>query len=101
MDDSLGAGTAYSPSPPVTVNHSAPLSPPPPPPPSPPPPPPPPPTPPPPRPPPPLFFPPPPPPQLGGVFFPPPHLELPDRKVFQEPPAFAPVSRAVPPPAVP
>src|SRR6266581_3458043 len=29
MDESLGAGTAYSPSPPVTVNHSAPLSPPP------------------------------------------------------------------------
>src|SRR2546427_4874176 len=43
MDESLGAGTAYSPSPPVTVNHSAPLSPPPPPPPAPPPPPPPPP----------------------------------------------------------
>src|SRR2546430_13558728 len=29
MDESLGAGTAYSPSPPATVNHSAPLSPPP------------------------------------------------------------------------
>src|SRR5438128_11033834 len=38
MDESLGAGTAYSPSPPVTVNHSAPLSAPPPPPPPPPPP---------------------------------------------------------------
>src|SRR5438876_4384292 len=37
MDESLGAGTAYSPSPPATVNHSAPLSPPPAPPPPPPP----------------------------------------------------------------
>src|SRR5439155_3212547 len=55
MDESLGAGTAYSPSPPATVNHSAPLSPPPPPPPAPPPPPPPPPPTLPPRPPPPLL----------------------------------------------
>src|SRR5438552_13676365 len=38
MVESLGAGTAYSPSPPVTGNHSAPVSPPPPKPPTPPPP---------------------------------------------------------------
>src|SRR6266516_6807795 len=37
IDESLGAGTAYSPSPPVTVNHSEPFKPPEPPPPPPPP----------------------------------------------------------------
>src|ERR1041385_3944337 len=41
IEESLGAGTAYSPSPPVTVNHSEPFNPPPKPPPPPPPPPPP------------------------------------------------------------
>src|SRR5438132_9349393 len=72
MDESLGAGTAYSPSPPATVNHSAPVS-------APPRPAPPPPPPPPPRPPrhphPPIFAPKPPPTQYGAVLSPATHYD--------------------------